>query len=172
MLQKLQSMFRHRASNDVTSKPVYTGRRPAAHRWRILICEDDPATLLQLKYTFQDRGCEVVALTLGSAAFYRLQTERFDLVVMDYQLPLSNAASVMQEMLPWERITIPFVLISSEDRQEEAKDIGFLAFYEKPITPMVAGKIIARHLGAIPRAPEARILRASDGIDFARAQAY
>ena len=172
MLQKLQSMFRHGASNDTTSKPACTDRRPAAHRWRILICEDDPATLLQLKYTFQDRGCEVVALTLGSAAFYRLQTERFDLVVMDYQLPLANAASVMQEMLPWERITIPFVLISSEDRRKEAEDLGFLAFYEKPIVPVVADKIIARHLGAGLRTPEVAMQRPLRGTELALATGF
>jgi len=109
---------------------------------RVLICEDDPATLLQLKYTFMDQGCQVKALALGNSAFHCLESEEFDLVLMDFSMPFKRADEIMGDLIPWRRISTPFVLISAEDHRADAKELGFQAFYYKPITVGLAEKLL------------------------------
>lgn len=135
-------------STSETEKAIF-------HRPRVLICEDDPATLLQLKYTFQELGCDVTALALGSAAFFRLETEKFDLVLMDFSVPFMDADEVIDEMLPWTRITTPFVLMSADDHRADTQKFGFLDFYPKPITVPVAETILQRFVGPFGPVPAA-----------------
>lgn len=127
--------------------------KAAFRRPRVLICEDDPATLLQLKYTFQELGCDVTPLALGSAAFFRLETERFDLVLMDFSVPFMDADQVIDEMLPWTRITTPFVLMSADDHRADTQKFGFLDFYPKPITVPVAETMLQRFIGPFGPVP-------------------
>lgn len=130
--------------DDVRAVRAARATRSGTYRPKVLVCEDDGATLLSLKFIFKELGCDVTTAALGSAAFHELQSRSFDLVVMDFWLPLLNAERAMHELIGWERIATPFVLISAEDHKEEARELGFMAFYQKPISVDVARKILER----------------------------
>lgn len=58
--------------------------RPAP---RVLLVEDDPTNQLITTAMLGRRGCEVVVADDGRTALQRLASERFDLVLMDWQMP-------------------------------------------------------------------------------------
>ncbi len=122
------------------------GKRREPKPPHILVCEDDGATLLQLKATLQHLGCRVTTAAVGSAAFHELQTQTFDLVIMDYNMPLRLTGKCISELLPWEAISTPMILTSAEDHTRDAGEQGFLAFYPKPLTVDVMQEILKRYV--------------------------
>ncbi|MCB0219137.1 MAG: response regulator [Chrysiogenetes bacterium] len=114
---------------------------------RLLICEDDIPTLALLQKTFELAGCEVETATTGTVALYKLRANHYDLVVMDYHMPLKDAQDTMNELSKeGGKNTTPKILISAEDRSADAATLGFEAFYPKPITPDLAEAIIKTHV--------------------------
>lgn len=115
---------------------------------RLLICEDDIPTLALLQKTFELVGCEVETATTGTVALYKLRANSYDLVVMDYHMPLKDAHDTMTDLgKDGEKKRAPKILISSEDRSKDAKALGFAAFYDKPITADLAKKIVRTYVG-------------------------
>lgn len=115
---------------------------------RLLICEDDIPTLALLQKTFQMAGCEVDTATTGTVALYKLRTNNYDLVVMDYHMPLKDAHDTMLDLKKdGGSPLLRKVLISAEDRSKDADQLGFDAFYSKPITPDLAEEIIKKYVG-------------------------
>ena len=56
---------------------------------RVLCVDDNPANLLLIQTLLEDMGAKVLAVDNGYAALNAIQTEPFDLVMMDVQMPLS-----------------------------------------------------------------------------------
>lgn len=113
---------------------------------RLLICEDDIPTLALLQKTFEMAGCEVDTATTGTVALYKLRANNYDLVVMDYHMPLKDAQDTMTELSKEGSDSTPKILISAEDRSADAAKLGFEAFYAKPVTPDIAETIIKTHV--------------------------
>ena len=122
---------------------MVTGFKP-----RLLVCEDDIPTLALLQRTFEHVGCEVDTATTGTVALYKLRANSYDLVIMDYHMPLKDAHDTMTDLgKDGEKKRTPKILISAEDRSKDAKELGFAAFYGKPITPELAEKIVNTYVG-------------------------
>lgn len=111
---------------------------------RVLICEDDIPTLAQLQKTFELLNCQVETATTGTVALYKLRAQSYDLVLMDYQMPLKDAADTVSALTSKQSVSYPLVLISAEDHRRDAHELGFAAFYDKPITPRIAEEILQR----------------------------
>lgn len=112
---------------------------------RILVCEDDIPTLAQLQRIFESLGCEVATATTGTVALFKLRNEPFDMVVMDFQMPLKDASQTMVALSSSQDVKIPMILISSADYGREARELGFSAFYPKPITVAKAEEILKKY---------------------------
>ena len=86
------------AASVRASGEAKTQRRPAAHRGRILVVDDEPMIGLAIRRTLQ-REHEVVTLTSAREACARLKGgERFDLVLSDLMMPEMSGVELHQEL--------------------------------------------------------------------------
>ena len=115
--------------------PGSTGvqRRP-----RVLLAEDDPASARFLSASLETLGCRVLSHATGSAALQAATDTRFDLLVIDCQLPdregLSLIASLRSDSTAASRHA-PAVATSAEWNNHKQRAMlggGFAALIGKP----------------------------------------
>lgn len=68
---------------------------------RILIAEDEPGTNETYRLLLDDEGHEVTVTSNGEECLqiYRRNVEAFDLLILDYRMPVKDGGTVLQEVL-------------------------------------------------------------------------
>ena len=103
---------------------------------RILLVEDDPMNVELFESALETDGHEVVTERDGAAGEKRA-TERFDVVLLDIQLPKKNGLEVCRSLRA-RGLRMPIVALSASVLPEEVartKAAGFDVFLSKPISP-------------------------------------
>jgi len=124
---------------------------------KILVIEDDRATLLALKYSFKLHGYEVVAAVDAISAVTLAAKEHPDLIVTDIGLPCGDGFAVMtriHSLLPL--LDVPIIVLTSRttaDCQRMALAAGASAFFTKPANLTAICASVASLLSPCP-APE------------------
>lgn len=108
-------------------------------RPRILIIEDNENNRYLARFLLEQAGCEVETATNGVEGLARARTARFDLVVLDIQMPemdgYETALALRRDPASAE---IPIVGVSSfamAGDRDKALRLGFAGYIEKPIDP-------------------------------------
>ena len=117
---------------------------------RILLVEDDPANVELFESVLESDGHEVVTERDGIAGEKRA-SDRFDLVLLDIQLPKSNGLEVCRSLRA-RGLRMPIVALSASvlpDEIARTKSAGFDLFLSKPISPRNLRDAV-RRLGAAP----------------------
>jgi signal transduction histidine kinase len=110
---------------------------------RVLVADDEPSVRATVRRLLERRGATVVVAADGLEAEARLRDERFDLVVLDVQMPGRGGYEVLAFARSTEP-TLPIVLMSGYTGRvrgeggEEEPD----AFIEKPFTAKVIDTVI------------------------------
>jgi CheY-like chemotaxis protein len=81
---------------------------------KILVVEDEPASLKVLRYFLSHEGYEVVGAKDGVEALELLAQSRFDLVLSDLKMPRIDGLALARHLLAHEPIT-PIVLVTAYD---------------------------------------------------------
>ena len=100
---------------------------------RVLIIDDDLATLEVLRTALHAGGYEVDTATEGAAGLSRAVLQRPDVVILDLGLPDIDGVEVCKRFRVWTEV--PIVVLSaqgSEARKVEALDAGADDFVTKP----------------------------------------
>ena len=103
---------------------------------RILLVEDDPMNI-ELFVAALEGEHEVVVERDGLAGEARALAERFDLILLDVQLPKRSGIDVCRNLRA-RGLEIPIVAVSASVLPEEiarTKEAGFALFWPKPIAP-------------------------------------
>lgn len=77
----------------------------------LLIVDDQPGIRLLLKDVFMNEGYDVIVAHTGWEALEKINEHSFDLIILDYRLPILTGAEVLQEMIK-NKINIPVILMS------------------------------------------------------------
>jgi len=98
-------------------------KRVLAIKHEILIVDDQPGIRLLLKDVFTNEGYDVMLSGTGADALEKLCKYSFDLVMLDYRLPIVNGDEILKKMVKRE-ILIPVILMSGliEKIQEDFKE--------------------------------------------------
>ena len=111
---------------------------------RILIVEDEKPMAHALELKLTKAGFEVAVFNDGEAALKILETQKFNLILLDLMMPKVDGFGVLEE-LKKRAITTP-VIVSSNLGQEEdakrAKSLGAVDYIIKSDTPIA--EIIAK----------------------------
>ncbi len=113
-------------------------RHPHTESIRILVVEDDPATMQFLEALIRDRGYEVLRARNGVEAMVALTAPHPELphaILLDIGLPLEGGASVLHLLRNVLQSRIPVIVITGrQDAEEEAtlRGLGITAFLRKP----------------------------------------
>jgi two-component system, sensor histidine kinase and response regulator len=131
------------ATTDVAARGGFDGRS-------VLLVEDHPLSQDILFDMLEHFGCEVEVAGDGCEALACAQRQRYDLIVMDVQMPKMDglAATRAIRALPQHAAT-PIVALTAnafaEDRQR-CLQAGMNGHIGKPVTPAVLAEALARFL--------------------------
>jgi two-component system nitrogen regulation response regulator NtrX len=103
---------------------------------RVLIVDDDQATLASLSRAFRLAGYEAVVCDNAARALTLLRTERFDIVFSDVVMPAKDGLSMLADLRD-AGVNTPVIMISGQatvDMAVRATRLGAVDFLEKPIS--------------------------------------
>ena len=108
---------------------------------RILIIEDDPASMQLATYLLEAARHAISCATDGEHGTTLALRESPDLVICDLQIPLMNGYEVVRSLQgnsKWHRVPIVAVTaLSMPGDRERAIAAGFDGYLTKPITPEI-----------------------------------
>ncbi|WP_435257640.1 ATP-binding protein [Thioclava sp. FR2] len=105
---------------------------------RILVADDNEINRIVLSAMLDRLGCSSTQAADGQEAFNLLQTEDFDVVLMDHYMPFANGDEVTRwiRALDTSKNAIPVIGITASEDDVEHKaliDAGMTATYTKPL---------------------------------------
>lgn len=130
---------------------------------RLLLIDDETYFVQFFTSLFEDENVEVVAEETGAAGLERLAQGRYDLVVVDYQLPDMLGTEILKHIAE-HGLTTPAVMVTGYgtiDVAVQAMKNGAADFFTKPLgDPEAFVNLLTRTL-ALGRAPEQATMQAA-----------
>jgi CheY-like chemotaxis protein len=116
----------------------------------VLAVEDNPVGLVVLRHTLERHGVHVDCATTGRVALDIAAKRRYDLVLMDLQMPEMDGLETTAQLrkLPgYESVPILALTANSSDElRERCRQQGMQAFLSKPLEPGELWTIVSRYL--------------------------
>ncbi|MCX4341518.1 MAG: response regulator transcription factor [Lachnospiraceae bacterium] len=116
---------------------------------RILIIEDEKDVNQLLAQTLQGNGYETVSVRNGLDGISALQSQRFDLVLLDLMLPFKSGDEVLKEIR--KDSDIPVIVISAKDLVGTKIDLLTLGADDYITKPFDLGEVTARVISNLRR---------------------
>jgi CheY-like chemotaxis protein len=119
---------------------------------KILVVDDQMAVALMMVFLLTRAGCEAQSALSTEKALRLAQTEVFDLITLDVEMPGINGFELFQRLkqIPHLRET-PFVFVSGNstiENQQHALELGATDFIEKPFDSLEFVSRILSHIKA------------------------
>jgi DNA-binding NtrC family response regulator len=115
--------------------------------FKILAIDDDPLFLRSLKRILAATPYAATTMTDPAQGLRAVGTERFDLVLLDLQMPGRDGLSVLEELLLVDPEVIVVMLTGHGSVQQAVKAIklGAADFLEKPCSPAALCQVLANY---------------------------
>lgn len=127
---------------------------------RVLIVEDEEMIRELMHITVSQGGHHVTTASTGEIALELLKRTRFDLVLLDIQMPRMSGLDVLRTMTRMGRAMPPVLMVTANRSLEainEAMQLGCAGYVAKPFQPVELRSRIQRAL--TPRSsPQANVL--------------
>ncbi|MEO8490673.1 response regulator [Pseudomonas sp.] len=125
-----------RSDGELTLEPVQTDAAPLLHRARILLVEDNPVNQLVAKGMLSKLGCEVIVAAHGGEALKLLEEQRFDMVLMDCNMPVMDGYEASRQIRRSGRWPdLPIVALTANalsEERERCRAAGMDDYLAKP----------------------------------------
>jgi DNA-binding NtrC family response regulator len=101
---------------------------------RVLIVDDEPELRMLLSHVLENAGYEIKEASDGEEAINLLKKEKFDLTLLDIQMPIANGIKVLKYIKEHTLPTKAIMLTGYADLKHamEAKEFGARDFIGKP----------------------------------------
>lgn len=122
---------------------------------RVLVAEDNNVMANVIQFNLKQAGFEVVHAPAGDVAWERLQQEKFDLVVTDFQMPNLNGGDLCRRIRQDPSLrTTPVILLTAKSL-ELGEDycrgtLGVDAVMMKPFSPRSLVQLARELVQAVP----------------------
>ncbi|HQF43601.1 MAG TPA: response regulator transcription factor, partial [Ignavibacteriaceae bacterium] len=122
---------------------------------KILIIEDDPATLRGLEETFSEEHYQVTTSMSGQMGFDKAMEENYDLIILDLMLPDKNGIDICKDLRN-KGINTPVLMLTGK-KEEVDKIIGLEIGADDYVTkPFSVREVVARVKALLRRPQEIR----------------
>jgi PAS domain S-box-containing protein len=145
------------AANRPAAAPVGTGPEPPMPALRILLAEDSPDNCTITMAYLEDTPYRVEIAETGAIACEKFIAGRYDLVLMDRQMPVMDGLTATRTIRAWERANdrppIPIIALTAsalKGDREMCLAAGCTAFLTKPIKQEVLLRAIKEHSRVAP----------------------
>jgi CheY-like chemotaxis protein len=122
-------------------------------RGKVLLAEDDPVNQAVAAEMLQLLGADVDCASDGGQALALLKAGRFDLALLDVQMPVLDGTEVARALREWERSerrpSTPIVALTANatpDDRRECLASGMDSFVAKPVSLQALTAVLASHL--------------------------
>jgi two-component system KDP operon response regulator KdpE len=136
---------------------------------RILVVDDDPQIRRVLKVTLSGQGFEVDDAHNGEAALDKLRQSRFELVLLDINMPGMSGLDVCRAIRASSEVAVIMLTVrDSEADTVEALDAGADDYVTKPFKPSELSARIRAALRRSPggQGPAGRVVLGAVTVDF------
>ncbi|HET8706976.1 MAG TPA: response regulator, partial [Pseudomonadales bacterium] len=127
---------------------------PLRKNIRVLVAEDHPLSLKVMRGMLTKLGIEATAVTNGDQALRAVQRNRFDIVLMDVEMPIMNGFEATEKIRAWEREhgirEVPIIAMTAhimDEHKERGLRAGMNAHLTKPIELAQLQDILQRWTG-------------------------
>ena len=128
------------ATEAPANAAVLTGGAPTrtARRLKVLVAEDHPINLKYMNILLEQMGHDAVFCENGQEALQLLETHLFDVVLLDYHMPVLDGLATTQAIraLPGPAGQIKVILVTADvvnDTRKRAREVGVDEFASKPL---------------------------------------
>ena len=98
--------------------PPLRGGEYDSYRMRVLVVEDEVKVANALKEGLEDERYEAVVAHTGEDAFFRINTEQFDVILLDVMLPGRDGLQILTSIRKG-GVTTPVLLLTARDTVED-----------------------------------------------------
>lgn len=136
---------------------------------RVLLVEDDPALAESLEYTLGAEGFEIVQAGDGDTAIRHALEQRFDLLLLDLNLPNTSGTEICRRIRA--ESAMPIIILSARDSEID-RVLGLESGADDYVTKPVSQIEILSHVRAILRrrqldqAPVEKAMRRMGGLEL------
>lgn len=130
---------------------------------KILLVEDDPNIVCSLLPALKEAGYIAGTATDGERGYFSAQTDEYDLIIMDYNLPKLNGYEIIRKMRDAGLLT-PIIMLTVRNELEEKIKLLNTGADDYMTKPFSLSELLAR-IKTILRRPknwEGNILRIND----------
>jgi CheY-like chemotaxis protein len=134
---------------------------------RLLVAEDNPMNRRVVELLLAGSGMEIIFAENGKEAVSKFAERKYDLVLMDLQMPIMGGLAATKAIRAWEqandKVPTPIIAVSANatsDHVLEAKEAGADDHVAKPIVRETLFEAIARYAGTASGSAH------SDDLDF------
>lgn len=123
-------------------------QRPPALTGRVLVAEDHPSNQLVITKMLEKTGLDVTVVEDGRKAVDKATSEKFDLILMDMQMPNLNGLQATR-LLRKKNITCPIIALTAgvtKADTERCLQAGCNLHLSKPINRKILYQTLARYL--------------------------
>src|SRR5450755_2920154 len=126
---------------------------------RVLVAEDNPVNQIVIRRTLDRRGCDVTVVATGVQAVETLETQSFDVVFMDVQMPEMDGFEATEEIRRREagtgrhQLIIAMTAHAMKGDRERCLSSGMDDYLAKPVRPSEVAAILGRIASPDPILP-------------------
>lgn len=118
---------------------------------RILLADDTPTNLMVAQRMLSNWGAMVVAVSDGAAAVTAAHASKFDMIILDLQMPHLDGAQALKLIRQKAGVshTAPVIALTAQSfprERERALAAGFSDFLSKPIRAVDLAQAVSHHL--------------------------
>src|SRR4029450_2352427 len=129
---------------------------------RILVVEDEVKVAKALKEGLEDERYEAVIAHTGEDAFFRINTEQFDVIVLDVMLPGRDGLQILTSLRKT-GIDTPVLLLTARDTLEDRVAGLNSGADDYLVKPFAFAELVARIRALLRRGRSADTLRLAAG---------
>ncbi|MFQ5875321.1 MAG: response regulator, partial [Dehalococcoidia bacterium] len=142
LLEAINTTIRGVSSADAEPSPVAAPEKVESqgHPLRILLVEDSESVRLVIQSYLKNTPHEIDIAENGAIALDKFTSERYDIVLMDLQMPVMDGYTATRAIRKWERgkgvAETPIIALSAHALKEDTQmslDAGCAAHVTKPI---------------------------------------